>query len=295
MAEYDRKQLKDIQNTILRMGKFFADYCSENGLLCYMCGGGCIGALRHKGFIPWDDDLDFFMPREDYEKLKKIWREHERYALIYPTETYNDHNMFMTLRDRQTTMIKTYQKDLDIVHGLAIDIFPIDGCPSSAFRRSGQLFWGLVYQLFCSRLVPEKHGKAVSLAGQSLLALVRSPKRRYRIWRYAEKQMSRYRIEDCEYITEICAGPGYMKNRYPKEAFEKRIDVPFENTTMPIPEGCDAYLSIAFGDYMTLPPEEKRRPSHESVITDVSNPYTEYRNILGGIKTEQAKSTSILL
>ena len=278
MTEQEKKKLAAVHNVILDMGKFFADYCRENGLLCYMCGGGCIGAVRHKGFIPWDDDLDFFMPREDCEKLKAIWKDHERYALIYPTETYNDHNMFMTLRDRKTTMIKTYQKDLDIVHGLAIDIFPLDGYPSSRLKRADQVFWALIYQLYCSQLVPENHGKLVTLAGKSMLALVQSPKRRYKIWHYAERKMSRYKIENCEYITEICAGTGYMKNRYPKTAFEKRIDVQFENTYMPIPAGYDDYLRIAFGDYMQLPPEEKRVPPHDAVITDPDNPYTAHKN-----------------
>lgn len=273
MTDIDKKKLDAIHAVVLKMGKFFSDYCAKNDLLCYMCGGGCIGAVRHKGFIPWDDDLDFFMPRTDYERLKTIWHEHERYALAYPTETYNDHNMFMTLRDKQTTMVKTYQKDMDIVHGIAIDIFPLDGCPSSALKRTKQVLWAYVYQLYCTQLIPQNHGRLVALAGRIALDLVHSSKTRYRIWRFAEKQMSRYKIKDCEYITEICAGPGYMKNKYPKDAFSKRIDVPFENTMMPIPAGYDSYLRIAFGDYMTLPPVNERAPSHEAVLIDAEKAY----------------------
>lgn len=73
MQEMSQTDLKEIQAVTLTMSKYFVQFCQENNLLCYFCGGGCIGAVRSQGFIPWDDDLDFFMPRPDYEKLKKLW------------------------------------------------------------------------------------------------------------------------------------------------------------------------------------------------------------------------------
>ena len=278
MIQYDDKLIKEIQNVDLEMAKYFVNFCDKNGLLCYFCGGGCIGAVRHEGFIPWDDDLDFFMPRDDYEELKKKWNDTEKYALVYPTKDYNDHNMFITLRDKTTTMIKPYQADLDMVHGVSIDIFPLDGCPKG-IKRKIQIFWGLIYQLFCSQIVPENHGKIVSFIGKVALNIVKSTGKRYSIWKYAEKKMSRYSISDSEYITEICAGPGYMKNRYPKSIFEKSVYKKFEDTKMPIPIGYDKYLKIVFGDYMKLPPKEKRIPEHDAVKIDLKRPYTKYKGI----------------
>lgn len=276
MHEYNEELLKKVQKVDLEASKYFVSFCQEHDLLCYFCGGGCIGAVRHKGFIPWDDDLDFFLPREDYERLKVEWKDTEQYILLYPTETYNDHNMYMTLRDKRTTMIKPYQKEMDIVHGISIDIFPLDGYPGSKHQRCMQVFWGLIYQLFCAQIVPENHGSFVRLIGKVGLGMIKNPKTRFKIWRFAEKNMTKYKICDCNAITEICAGPYYMKNKYPKECFSKAIFLDFEDTKMPVPIGYDTYLRIAFGDYMQFPPIEKQVPSHDAIVIDTEKPYTEY-------------------
>ena len=279
MQEYNKELLKQVQKIELDMAKYFVQFCQDNNLLCYFCGGGCIGAVRHKGFIPWDDDLDFFLPRPDYEKLKKLWCDTDRYVLLYPSETYNDHSMYITIRDKKTTMIKPIQKGMDIAHGISMDIFPLDGYPNSKLQRKKQVFWGLTYQLFCAQVAPENHGSIAALIGKLALGVVKSPKKRYRIWKKAEHEMTKYRIADCEAITEICAGPGYMKNRYPKEIFESSVLMSFEDTVMPIPAGYDTYLRIAFGDYMKLPPEDKQSPSHNALVIDTENPFTDYKEI----------------
>ncbi len=278
MVRYSIEKLREIQAVDLRMAKFFVDYCNKNHLLCYFCGGGCIGAIRHKGFIPWDDDLDFFMPRQDYEKLKIVWNDTDEYALLYPTKEYNDHNMFITLRDKRTTMVKPYQQDINTVHGIAIDIFPLDGYPDKRVQRMSQVFWGFTYQLFCAQLIPEKHGRVSTLIAKIALGLIKNKNTRYKIWKKAEQKMSKYRIGDCKNITEICAGPGYMKNKYPKEIFASAIYIDFEDTRMPVPIGYDKYLKIAFGDYMKLPPEKKRTPQHDAVLINPSKSYKDYYN-----------------
>ena len=279
---YSQEQLKRLHEKVLSMAEFFVDFCNKNGLTCYFCGGGCIGTIRHGGFIPWDDDLDFFMPRNDYEKLKKVWNQSHgkgQYVLRYPTKHYNDHNSFMTLRDVNTTQIKPYQKDMDIVHGITIDIFPLDGCPSGGFKRKMQLMHAMVYSLYCSNVIPVKHGKFMRIIATVMLKCVPGQKLKYYIWKYAEKQMSKYPIDKCEKITELCAGPGPMRFEYPKECFDSAVFRKFENTMMPIPVGYDGYLKIAFGDYMKLPPADKQVAHHDCVFMDLENSYKKYKGI----------------
>lgn len=270
-------KLKKIQEVNLKMAQYFVDFCNENELLCYFCGGGAIGAIRHHGFIPWDDDLDFFMPRNDYEKLIQLWGKNkdERYVLVSANEQLNDRNSFTTIRDTQTTFIKTYQADLDLPHGIQLDIFPLDTAPDDLSERKKQKRWALIYALYRSQQVPQNHGSLLKIAGRMLLTL--PAKTKYKIWRYAEKQMTKYNQQPTQNITELCVGPRYMGNVYPWKDFEKAKWVPFEDTQMPIPIGYDDYLKQAFGDYMELPPEEARVAHHEAVFLDPEQPYTLYR------------------
>lgn len=282
MSRLTSEELDELQKKSIEMAKFFVEFCKKHNLTCYLCGGGCIGTIRHQGMIPWDDDLDFFMPRKDYEKMWRLWKKENKnsnYVLEKADKDHIDHNLFVTIRDKNTTLIKPYQKDLDITHGVALDILPLDGYPEGKMQRRLQCFWALLYSLFCAQLVPENHGKKVALAGKIALGMVPWKKARYHIWRFAEKQMTKYEIDQCKGITELCSGPGYMKNWYPKEAFERAVFCPFEEGEMPIPVGYDAYLKIAFGDYMQLPPEEKRVGHHDALFMDLKKPYTRYRQI----------------
>ena len=271
--------MEPLQAKCLEMAEYFVQFCKENDLLCYLCGGGAIGTLRHKGFIPWDDDLDFFMPRKDYEKLAQLWpqKADSRYQLSKSNENYIDRNLFITIRDTQTTCIKPYQQDLDIPHGLALDVLPLDYYPTNELSRKKQVIAALVYSLFCAQTIPEKHGGIMKLGSQVLLALVPSKKLRYKIWKKAEAEMTKYTKEESDGITELCSGPYYMKKKYPISSFEAALWLPFEDTELPIPIGYDAYLKTAFGDYMTPPPVEKQVGHHDAVLVDLEKSYTHYK------------------
>ena len=277
--------LKEIQNKSLEMAEYFVEFCKKHDLLCYLCGGGAIGGLRNKGFIPWDDDLDFFMPRKDYEKLPELWRKYakEQYFLSKSDSNFVDRNLFITIRDRETTCIKPYQQDLDMPHGLALDVIPLDYYPKNEEDRKKQVSWALIYSLFCAQTIPEKHGAIMKWGSTILLGLTPS-RLRYKIWKKAEKEMTKYTLEESDGITELCTGPGYMKKKYPIEAFEDNIFIDFENTKMPIPVGYDIYLKTAFGDYMTPPPKEKQVPHHDAVIVDMENSYLKYKGEYYGRK-----------
>lgn len=278
--KFSKEELRKVQKKGLEILLYFRDFCNKNNLLFYFCGGCCIGSIRHKGFIPWDDDIDVFMPRKDYERLLKLWDNYadtSMYSLCRPSRGYFSKNLFATINDNNTTFIKTHQADLDINHGLVLDILPLDGYPNNGIQRKIQVFWGLTYSIFCAQMAPINHGKLVNIIGKIILGLVPSRKIRYKIWKFAEKQMTKYEIDDCNYVTELCSGPYYMRKKYPKDAFKEAIWVDFEGYKMPIPIGYDDYLKTAFGDYMKEPPKEKQIPQHDVVFCDLNSSYKKYK------------------
>ena len=278
MAQYEisPQVTRQMQLVGLEMLLYFDDFCTRNGLTWFLCGGCCIGAARSGGFVPWDDDVDVFMPRPDYEKLKALWVDTPRYTIQYPNSEVCTANQFLTICDEETTFIKTFQKELDIRHGVMLDVLPLDGCPSG-WRRKTQKLWALAYSLFVVGKAPENHGKAVTALGKLALGIVRSWKARCRIWQFCERRMSRYPFDACRKITELCAGPRYMQNEYPRECFAAARRMPFEGHMLCMPADYDTYLRMAFGDYTQLPPPEKQVCHHEYEVIDLNRGYRAYR------------------
>lgn len=273
--ELSKSDTKKLQEVSLKMLLYFDDFCKAHTLTYYLCGGGLIGAVRHGGFIPWDDDIDVFMPRDDYEKLKEIWLDNSEYSIQFTKKDFKTENQFLTICANNTTFIKTYQKDLDINHGVMLDVIPLDGCPKG-FARKKQKIYALLYSLFIIGKAPTNHSKLVYLGGKFLLGLI--PKcLYYKIWSFCERQMTKYSISECDAITELCSGPHYMQNEYPKDIFENRVLLDFEGYKLPAPQGYDIYLKMAFGDYMTPPPENERICHHEYEVIDLSNTYKIYK------------------
>lgn len=277
LYEFTPETLRKLQLKELDTLVYFKEFCDKNNLLFYLCGGCCIGSLRTGGFIPWDDDIDILMPRDDYEKLYKLWDndKHERFKLLRTDEKIFTGNIFTTIVDTETTCVKANQAHLDIPFGIMMDIFPIDGCPKGKFKRTLQKLNAMIYSLFLAQIVPENHGGIMALGSKFLLSIVKSPKAREKKWRNAERRMSKYKISDCEYITELCEGVHSMQPEYPKEWFASAVYREFEGLQMPIPVGYDPYLKKAFGDYMTPPPEDKQKPHHDMILVDTERSYKE--------------------
>lgn len=273
---------KELQQKMLEMLLNFDKFCNDNNLKYYLCGGCLIGAIRHKGFIPWDDDVDVFMPRDDYERLACLWPKAaiaERYRYCRTDKNHIYHDAGASIRDINTTEINRHSIDEDICHGIALEIMPIDGCPKSKLLRGIQLYNAFIFSLFNVQRLPDNKGGIIRCLARLLYKCIKSPDRRYGLWKRAEQRMSKYRWEDCLEVTELIGSIRGMFIRHPKADFEQVAHMSFEGHRIPVMAGYDRYLRLIWGDYMKLPPEEKRVAKHDVVYLSTTEPYEKFKGI----------------
>lgn len=268
-----------LQQKELEILVYLQKICKENSLRYWCAGGTCIGAIRHKGFIPWDDDIDIFMPRPDYEKLYSIWNEvadTSRYVLSRTDKDRNNHQTDMQLVDINTTFINRHSAEVDTYHGVSIDIIPFEGCPDSKWGQLWQIYHSVMYSVFNVQRLPDHQGKLLRFATKLILGSVKSPERRYKIWKKHEKKMTKYDFYKSKTVKETVTSFRALFYKYPREIFEVK-EVPFENITVNIPVGAHEYLTRVFGDYMSLPDEKSRVAKHDVVYLSLDEPFTKYR------------------
>lgn len=282
MSNSNDVSIKQIQDKMLEILVYFRDFCEANQLKFTLCGGTCLGAVRHKGFIPWDDDIDVFMLREDYEKLQELWEKNadtSRYSCVRSNETINIHHSATEIKDNNTTFINKHSVDSDIHHGLMIDVIPIDGVPESGWRKLLQMMDSMIYCCFNFQRLPEHKGKVIYFATKLMLNIFRSPRIRYKLWKSAETRLAKYGTGNCTKVASFGEGATIMRMHFPREWFEDVAYMDFEGYRMPVPSDVDAYLKISFGDYMKLPPQEEQVARHNAVFIDLENSYKKYKGI----------------
>ena len=275
---FQNGELRSLQMKSLDLIMRFKKFCDDHNLKFFLCGGGCIGAVRHSGFIPWDDDLDIFMFRDDYETLSKLNCLKESFTIIRSNDKIFSGQTFTVVSDKNSTLIKREQMGLRIPRGVSIDVFPLDGSPNNWLKQQIQMIYACFFSLFTAKVSSKNHGELVHFISSMFLSIIFGDKLRFRIASFCERQMSKYKISDCKFVKELCAGPKYMRNIYDKKIFDSCILKKFENVELPVPIGYDEYLKTAFGNYMELPPKEQQVNSHDIVFLDLENSYEKYQN-----------------
>ena len=271
-------QLKELEILI-----YFSEFCEANGLRFYLAGGTLLGAVRHKGFIPWDDDVDIHMPRPDYDKLPELWEaraDTRKYTLGITTLEKNYRHHAYTIVDNETTYIEKRNVYDDIAQGVKIDVIPLDGAPEGKIRQKLQLLWAELFAIYNVQRLPESQRSRIMRAGVRIaLFLVKSPKLRYKIWTKAEREMKRFDFDSSPYIKELVASFRTMHCLYPRKSFTETKWLEFEGKLMPAHFYYEEYLRNVYYEYMDLPPIEQRKPKSDVVFIDLENGYKKYKGI----------------
>ncbi len=250
-------ELRQIQLDIL---KKVALFCDQNNLRYFLAGGTLLGAIRHKGYIPWDDDIDIMMPRPDYEQFLKVFHAGNCSIISYHTDPDCIYP-FAKIIDDRTVMIEDVV--LKTKMGVYIDVFPIDGLPDSMEES----------KRFLRQLDPIRNkimAKTVVLRRRKGLVkniLIFGAKIVYLFSNYRnniiklDKLCQQYSYQYSNFVGAFIFGYG-IKERISKKSLENYILVDFEREKFRAQKGYDEYLSSIYGDYMQLPPEEKRKSHH---------------------------------
>ncbi len=268
---------KGLKVAELRVFQEFDRVCKQLGVRYFACYGTALGAVRHRGFIPWDDDIDVGMLRPDYEKFRKEAPSLlASYLFLQNYDTDKDYWLsHAKLRDSRTTYIEEAWKDYDCHHGVFIDIFPFDYIPDGRFQRKLMQSKVRYYQNIIALCSEKQYGKLPGWKNKIRALLQPIAK-----WMYRSRPAVVKRMEAVLSATEPSSLVYTCEDRfvYKAEWFSEVVEFPFEDAQMMLPIGWHEILSIEYGDYMTPPPPEHRHPIHSALVVDLDKPYTFYRN-----------------
>lgn len=279
MKELTKDEFIEWKRIITDVLREFHEICHRNGLTYYAVGGTAIGAVRHKGIIPWDDDIDVAMPRPDYDRFMEICRNQDlgNYELV-SSENRDDYNLsFPKLCNKNTTLVERW--DTPCVIGLFIDIFPLDGASDDReemqrmvekYRKmknkveaiSTHNTFGEYMSLL---LTPKEWGRFVTKTIGFFF------RKRYKkmLLNRMDKLSRTYPFETSPNVINYAGAYG-IRELFKKESLKGEVySVPFEDIVIDMMPDVETHLRGIYGDYMQLPPEDKRIPHHLKAFYDL--------------------------
>ena len=267
--------LEEHQAALLRLLVEFDRVCRIIGVKYQLYAGTLLGSVRHKGFIPWDDDLDVLMLREDYEKFLREADAHLNREVFFLQKEFSEHwgMFFSKLRLNNTACIEKYYPNDTLTHrGIYIDIFPCDDARNTTLGKKLQFYASKIViakSLDRRGYVTRSRAKKVFIAFCRLL-----PMRPFYSFAKNGKKNGTY------LHSFFAAASDYSKNVYPRKLLENTAVGEFEGGYYPIPADYDALLRKIYGDYEILPPPEERGKKKHAIFVDTENSYENYNDIL---------------
>lgn len=274
--EKELKNITQLQQVALQILCDFAEFATAHNLTYYLCAGSLLGAVRHGGFIPWDDDIDVSMPRADYDTLLQLGDKLPAHLLLqhHNNTAYYPQN-FAKLVNKNTTVVELGGQNNYNIRGVYIDIFPIDGAGSTykkAVRR--RKFTSIFRHLIpVSANIPDN--KKRNFLKRILLQLIRKADTK-KLQNKFEKFLRRKPYQKSSYVAVFVGAYG-LKEIMPRVVYGSPTYIDFCGIQFNAPSKVECYLTTRFGNYMALPPEERRTSGHNFVHIDLNLPFNEYK------------------
>lgn len=271
----DKKEVKSVQNKILEIMLFIDNICRQNNIEYFIMGGTALGAIRHKGFIPWDDDLDIFMTPCNYEKFKNIFKKkEEKKFIIQEWKVVENYLEYSKVRMNGTTFIEEcFENNKEMHHGIYVDIMILHKCPENIFLQKKIYFQSKYVTLYA---LSQRNWKPKNLIQKIILnSLKFLPNKLLANWFY--KDIYKYdnlknNFKWCYFITPA----KFKQGIFEKEMFENPIDIEFENKKLLGSKNIKKYLKYRYGNYMKLPSKKEQEVAVHAKIFDVEKDYKDY-------------------
>jgi lipopolysaccharide cholinephosphotransferase len=265
---------KMLQNKILEIMVDVDKICRENNIDYFIMGGTALGAKRHGGFIPWDDDLDIFMTPDNYERFRETLNKFGDKDKYYLQEWGSSNGMVSTakIRMNNTTYIEPDLKTWSMHHGIFIDIFILHTCPDNKLQQVWQCAWAkyVIMRGLCNRGYTKRKG----IVGIVLKVMRLFPKRF--LLNFGLKQVYRYRDKNTSFYCNFLGKAIFKKGIYKKEWFSHPVDIAFETVTLKASCNLEAFLTERFGDYMQIPSPERIKWEQHAEVWDINKDFREY-------------------
>ncbi|MBE6991455.1 MAG: LicD family protein [Ruminococcaceae bacterium] len=252
------RALRQLQLTELEILRFFDNLCRENGLKYYIVAGTLLGAVRHGGFIPWDDDIDVAMPRADFERLKALMAVSQHDCYFYQCHDTEPNYVFgfSKIRLKGTAVCESYLENVDMEKGIYIDIFPLDPCPDGT---AGKLMFKAVEVISCALMTRSGMDFCCGYTKKYMRALYRllSLLPISALIKLRNAVVSVFgKLADGKLYCTVHGCHGFPNETYRKQWLGDGCELSFENMTVFAPADPHAALTNMYGDYL-MPPEDK--------------------------------------
>ena len=261
----------ELQDKILEIAVYIDKLCRENDINYCLMGGSALGAKRHGGFIPWDDDLDVFMTPDNYEKFRKVFNENGDKEKYYLQEWGLTDGMvtISKIRLNNTSYIEESLKKWDIHHGIYVDIFILHTCPDNKLQQIHQCLWAKY--VIMKGLAVRGYNRRGGFLGFALKVMSRMPDR---LWvKRGLKQVYKYRNKKTNYFCNFMGKAVFKNAIYKREYFENPEYAPFEKVKLKVPLKLHEFLSERFGDYMKPPTPERIKWEQHAESWNFDKPY----------------------
>lgn len=269
LYQLDEEEREKLKKCLVEMYVEIENVCKKHGIAVMLAYGSALGAVRHKGFIPWDDDMDVLMSRKDFNEFVKIFKDElsEKYVLYAPTSEDGVTNRFAKVIKKGTKLVDIYNVNTSFEKGIYIDIFPMDTVSENKIIRSIRGKFSDLVGFIGTSVYIKKYDNQLT---KKFIEASKTSKRNYKMrlvigsifsfisyetwYRFFDKFISKEINSD--YYSDLAGS--YRAPVMKKDILFPPVEAEFEGTKVMIPHNADMYLKSIYGDYMKIPPVEKR-------------------------------------